>query len=164
MPARPAASTSRISASSKAASSALNEIDPATSSRREPGHVHLGRDLHDGADVQGQHHAEKWFPDTGTRDMRDDREIDRRQHGLPRTVVNRLAAEQNLLVTLRDDAEAQVVDAVERFGWRTASVQRQRRNGGVVVAVGLGKAPDGASEDVRCRNIGRFCPVLASPP
>jgi hypothetical protein len=31
-------------------------------------------------------------------------EIDRRQHGLPRTVVDRLAAEQDLLVALRDDA------------------------------------------------------------
>ena len=89
--------------------------------------------------------------------MRDDREIDRRQHGLPRTVGDRLAAEQNLLVALRDDAEAQVVDAVEWFAWRTASVQRQRRNGGVVVAVGLGKAPDRAREDARRRHIRMFC-------
>ena len=99
--------------------------------------------------------------DTGPRDMRDDREIDGRQHGLPRAVVDRLAAEQDLLVALRDDAETQVVDAVQGFGWRLAAVQRERRNGGVVVAVGLGKAPDGASQDARRRNIGRLWPLLA---
>jgi hypothetical protein len=46
---------------------------------------------------------------------------------------------------------------VEWCAWRPAPMQCQRRNDGVVVAVGLGKAPDGASEDVRRRNIGRFC-------
>ena len=88
--------------------------------------------------------------------MRDDREIDGRQHGLPRAVVDGLAPEQDLLVALRDDAEAQVVDAVQGFGWRLAAVQRERRNGGVVVAVGLGKAPDGASQGARRRGL-RTC-------
>jgi hypothetical protein len=36
--------------------------------------------------------------------MRDDREIDRRQHGLPWTAIDRVTAEQDLLVALRDDA------------------------------------------------------------
>jgi hypothetical protein len=88
--------------------------------------------------------------------MRDDREIDRRQHGLPRTVIDRVTAKQDLLGALRDDTQAQVVDAVEWFAWRTAPVQRQRRDAGVVVAVGLGKTPDGASEDVRHGNIVTF--------
>ena len=84
--------------------------------------------------------------------MRDDREIDGRQHGLPRAVVDRLAAEQDLLVALRDDAEPQVVDAVQGFGWRLAAMQRERRNRGGVIAVGLGKAPDGASQGARRRS------------
>ena len=87
----------------------------------------------------------------GARDMRDDGEIDGRQHGLSRTVVDRLASEQDLLVALRDDAKTQVVDAVQGFGRRLAAVQRQRRNGSGVVAVGLGKASDGASQDARRR-------------
>ena len=141
----------------------MNEIDPMGVVSPGPGHVHLGRHLHDRADVQRQHHAKKRFPGTGARDMRDDREIDGRQHGLPRAVVDRLAPEQDLFVALRDDAESQVVDAVQGFGWRLAAVQRQRRNGGGVVAVGLGKAPDGASQDARRRSIGRTLPLLASP-
>ena len=92
--------------------------------------------------------------------MRDDGEIDGRQHGLPRAVVDRLAPEQDLLVALRDDAETQVVDAVQGFGWRLAAVERERRNGGGVVAVGLGKAPDGASQDARRRTSDVYRPCL----
>jgi hypothetical protein len=80
--------------------------------------VHLGSHLNDRADIQRQHHAKKRFRDTGARDMRDDREIDRRQHGLPRAVVDRLVPKQDLLVAFRDDAKAQVVNAVQGFGWR----------------------------------------------
>ena len=78
-----------------------------------PRRVHLGCRLQDGADVQRQHHAKKWFSSTSPRDMGDDREIDGRQHGLPRAVVDRLAPEQNLLVALCDDAESQVVNAMQ---------------------------------------------------
>jgi hypothetical protein len=91
--------------------------------------------------------------------MRDDRKIDRRQHGLPRTVVDRIATEQDLLAALRDDAQAQVVDAVEWCAWRIAPMQRQRRNGGVVVAVGLGKAPDGASEVAHSASVPSAVPA-----
>ena len=127
--------------------------------RRDRGRVHLGSHLQDGADVERQHQAEKWFPDTGPRDMRDDREIDRRQHGLPRPVVDRLAPEQHLLVALRDDAQSQVVDAVQGFGWRPATVERERRNGGRVVTVGLGKAIDGASQDGHRRASDAYGPA-----
>jgi hypothetical protein len=64
-------------------------------------------------------------------------------------------------MALRDDAETQVVDAVEWFAWRTSSVQRQRRNGGVVIPVGLGKAPDSASEN--SPEDRKVLPLLASP-
>jgi hypothetical protein len=80
--------------------------------------------------------------------MRDGK-VDRRQHGLPGAVVDRVATDQDLLASLRNDAQAQIVDAVKGFAWRTAPMQRQRRNDGVVVAVGLGKAPDQPSEDAR---------------
>jgi hypothetical protein len=88
--------------------------------------------------------------------MRDDREIDGRQHGLPRAIAGRLAPEQHLLVALRDDAESQVVDAMQRFGWRLATMERERRNGGRVVAVGLGNATDRASQRGGRRGIRRM--------
>jgi hypothetical protein len=87
--------------------------------------------------------------------MRDDREIDGRQHGVPRAVVDRLAAEQDLLVALRDDAETQAVDAVQGFGWRPAAMQRERRNRSGVVPVGLGKAPDDLSQRACRGRVGR---------
>ena len=92
--------------------------------------------------------------------MRDDGEIDGREHRLPRAVVDRLAAEQDLLVTLRDDAEPQVVDAVQGFGWCLAPMQRERRNGGGMVPVGLGKTADGLSQPDRRRRFGRVWPRL----
>jgi hypothetical protein len=113
-----------------------------------PRRVHLGRHLQDGTDIERQHNSKKWFAHTGSRDVRDDREIDGRQHGLARAVVDRLAAEQHLLVALRDDAEAQVVNAMQRLGGRVAAMERERRNDRRVVAVGLGKAFDGASQAV----------------
>jgi len=61
----------------------------------------------------------------------------------PRAVVDRLVAQQDLLVTLRHDPRAQVVDAVQRFGRSRAAVQRERGNCGVVVAVGSDNVPDG---------------------
>ena len=88
--------------------------------------------------------------------MRDDRQIDGRQHGLTRAKGDRRSAEQDLLGALRDDAETQVVDAVQGFGGCLPSVKRQRRNGGVVVAGGLGKVPDGSSQVARCRQHGRL--------
>ena len=92
--------------------------------------------------------------------MRDDREIDGRQHRLPRAVVDRLVAKQHLLVALCDDAEPQVVDAVQGLGWRLATMQREGWNRSGVIAVGLGKAPDGASQGARCRRLGRVWPSL----
>ena len=86
--------------------------------------------------------------------MRDDREIDGGEHGLPRAVVDRLVAEQDLLVALRHHAETQVVDAVQGLGWSRPAVQGERRNAGVVVAVGLDKAPDGASQRAYRRTVG----------
>ena len=112
--------------------------------------------LDDGADVQRQHHPEKRFCAIRARDMRDDRKIDGREHGLPRTVVDRLLAEQDLLVALRHHAETKVVDAVQWLGWFRSAVQGERRNAGVVVAVSLDKAPDGASQRAYRRNVGRM--------
>src|SRR4030095_2775128 len=82
-------------------------------------------------------------------------EIGVRQKVSPWAVVERLAAEQDLLAALRDDAETQVVDAVQGFGWRLAPVQRERWNRGGVVPVGLGKAPDGLSQRARRRRFER---------
>src|SRR4029450_1280084 len=91
-----------------------------------PRGVQLGSHLQDGADVERQHQPKKWFPYTGPRDMGDNREGDGRQHGLRRAVVDRLASEQDLLVALRDDAESQVVDAMQGFGGRLATMERER--------------------------------------
>ena len=87
-----------------------------------PGVIHLGRDLQDRTGVQRQHHAKKRFAATGSRDMRNDGEIDGRQHRLPRTVVDGLTAEQDLLVSLCDNAEPQVVDAVQGLSWCVATM------------------------------------------
>ena len=122
--------------------------------------VHLGRHLNDGADVQREHHPKKRFCATGPRDVRHDREIDGREHRLPRAVVDRLLAEQDLLVALRHHAETEVVDAVQGLGWSRPAVQGERRNAGVVVAVGLDKAPDGASQRAYRRTVGRIWPSL----
>ena len=92
--------------------------------------------------------------------MRDDRQIDGREHGLARTVADRLVTEQDLLVALRHHAETKVVDAVQGLGWSRPAVQGERRNAGVVVAVGLDKAPDGASQRAYRRTVGRIWPSL----
>ena len=118
-----------------------------------PRRLHLGSHLQDGADIQRHHQAKKRFSSSGARDMRDDREIDRRQHGLPRAIPGRLAPEQHLLVALRDDAESEVVDAMQRLGWCLTTMERERRNGGGVIAVGLGKATDRVSQGGRRRGI-----------
>lgn len=92
--------------------------------------------------------------------MRDDRQIDGRQHGLPRAVVDRFTSEQNLFVTLRDHTKTQVVDTVQGFAWRPAAMERERRNGSAVVAVGLGKTRNGASQGLHRRRLGRVSPRL----
>lgn len=53
---------------------------------------------------------------TGLDEMRDDRRIDGRQHGLARAKADLRSSERDLLGALRDDAETQVVDAVQGFG------------------------------------------------
>ena len=53
-----------------------------------------------------------------------------------------------------NDAEPQVVDAVQGLGWRLATMQRQRRNRSGVVPVGLGKPRDSSRQSARCRNLG----------
>ena len=74
--------------------------------------------------------------------MGDDRQIDRGQHRLPGPVRDRLASDEDLLVALGHDPEAQVVDAVQRLGRRRAAVKRQGRNRGVVIAIILGNSRD----------------------
>jgi len=87
--------------------------------------------------------------------MRDDRQIDGCQHGLTRAIVDRIRAEQDLLAALRHDAKTKVEDAVQGLGGRFAAVQGQGRDGGVVVAVGLGNLRDGPSQAARRRPLAR---------
>jgi hypothetical protein len=50
--------------------------------------------------------------------MRDDRQIDGREHGLTRAVVDHLVPEHDLLAALRDDAQTQAVSGAH-LDWRT---------------------------------------------
>ena len=78
------------------------------------------------------------------------------EHGLPGTVVDRLLAEQDLLVALCHHAETKVGDAVQGLGRSRAPVQGERLNAGVVVAVSLDNASDGASQRACRRMVGRI--------
>src|SRR5579862_3239760 len=78
--------------------------------------------------------------------VRDDRQIDRREHRSTRAVIDHLVPEHDLLGALCDDAQTQAVDAVQGFGWRTSPVDRERWNGSDVVTVGLGNIADGVSQ------------------
>jgi hypothetical protein len=64
--------------------------------------------------------------------------------------------EHDPFAALCDDAQTQGVDAVQRLGWRTPSVEAERRNGRGVVAVGLGKCADGVSQGARRCSLGKF--------
>jgi hypothetical protein len=89
---------------------------------------------------------------------------------LPRGVVDHLVPQQHLLAALRDHAQAQAVDAMEGLGRRPAPVERERGNGGSVVAVGLGKTFDCPREPcnggaaalfrINCLFMRDFPPVL----
>jgi hypothetical protein len=49
---------------------------------------------------------------------------------------------------------------VQGLGWSRPAVQGERRNDGVVVAVSLDNASDGASQRAYRRRIGRIWPSL----
>jgi len=100
--------------------------------------------------LKRQHHAEESFAGAGAGDVRDYGEIDGGQHRLPWTIAPHLAAEHHLLAALRNHAKTQAIDAVHRLGRQLATMERERRNCGRVVAVALGNARDGASQGACC--------------
>ena len=63
-------------------------------------------------------------------------------------------------LTLRHHTETKVVDAVQGLGWSRPAVQGERRNAGVVVAIGLDNASDGASQRAYRRRVRRIWPSL----
>jgi hypothetical protein len=67
----------------------------------------LGRRQCDRARVQPEQQSEIGFPRRGAGDMRDDRQIDRRQQGLTGEVFENPVAHQDLLVALRRDGQAE---------------------------------------------------------
>ena len=101
-------------------------------------------------------HAQERLACARSRDVGHDRQVDGRQHRLRWPVVDRLASELDLLVALRDHAETQVVDAVQRLGRSRAAVQCECRNGGVVVAVALGKPRNRSRKSARSRSLERL--------
>ena len=150
--------TSRVRASSNVGVQCFERDRSLSVVSSGPRCVHLGSHLQNRADIERQHQTEKRFAGARSRDMRHDREIDRRQHGLPRTVVDRLFANQYLLVALRNHSETQVVDAVQGLGWCGAAVQFERGNGSVVVAVGLCKPLDGANQWPHRKTVSEIWP------
>src|SRR5690348_10554151 len=78
----------------------------------------------------------------------------------PGPLVDGVLAKQDLLGALRHHAETKVVDTVQRLGWSRPPVQRERGNAGVVVAVGLDKGSDDASQRAYRRTVGRIWPSL----
>ena len=75
-------------------------------------------------------------------------------------VLDHFLPEQDLLAALRDHAQTQAVDAMQRFGGRIATMERERRNGGGVITVGLGKVSDGASQGADRFSLGHFWPGM----
>ena len=92
--------------------------------------------------------------------MCNERQIDRRQHGLAWTVVEDLGAEHDLLGALRRDGQAKVVDTMHRFSRCIAAVKRKRRKSCYMITGAVSVTLDSARQEIDCWHSGNLCAIV----
>jgi hypothetical protein len=98
------------------------------------------------------------LPPGGVTDVCNDWQIDRRQHGLARAVIEDLVAEHNLLGSLGRHCQAKVVDTMHRFGRSIAAVKRKCRKSCQITTSVLGMMLDGTRQNLDCWHSGNISP------
>ena len=83
--------------------------------------------------------------------MRNDRQIDRQQHGLTRAVVEDFATYRDLLAALRRDRQTKRVNTIHRPSRCIAAVKRERRKSCHMITGAADVTRDSLRQPVNCR-------------
>jgi hypothetical protein len=100
----------------------------------EPRHVHVSTRERDGVRIEHQSQSQVRFAWRGARDVRNNRQFDRRDQRLTRPVVKNLVAYHDLLLALRRYRQTEWVGARQRRCRPVAAVKRKRWKRRLMVA------------------------------